>query len=57
MSKQITTIPAKNNQSDKKLKVAAYCHQAIISQGVFDAVQNLKGNIKNKEVNIKGICF
>ncbi|MGC4018873.1 MAG: recombinase family protein [Muricomes sp.] len=32
-------------------------HQAIISQEVFDAVQNLKGNIKNKEVNIKGICF
>lgn len=25
MSKQITTIPAKQDQSDKKLKVAAYC--------------------------------
>ncbi|WP_195198693.1 recombinase family protein [Faecalispora jeddahensis] len=32
-------------------------HQAIISQGVFDAVQNLKGNIKNKEVNINEIHF
>lgn len=27
-------------------------HQAIISQEVFGAVQNLKGNIKNKEVNV-----
>jgi predicted site-specific integrase-resolvase len=25
MSKQITTIPAKQDQSDKRLKVAAYC--------------------------------
>ena len=25
MSKQIFTIPARQNQADKKLKVAAYC--------------------------------
>jgi site-specific DNA recombinase len=32
-------------------------HQVIISQEMFDAVHNLKGNIKSKEVNIKGIGF
>lgn len=32
-------------------------HQAIISQEVFEAVQNLKGNIKNEEVIINEIRF
>ena len=32
-------------------------HQSIISQEVFDAVQNLKGDIKNKEVNMNEIHF
>jgi site-specific DNA recombinase len=33
MSKQITTIPAKNNQSDKKLRVAVYCRVSTEHEG------------------------
>lgn len=29
----------------------------IEEEEMFEAVQNLKGNIKNKEMNINGICF
>ena len=45
------------NQGQVHTTIIENSHQAIISQEVFDAVQNLKGNIKNKEVNINEICF
>lgn len=47
----------KENQRQIDMIIIEDSHQAIISQGVFDDVQNLKGNIKNKEVNIRVICF
>ncbi|MEL7625223.1 MAG: recombinase family protein [Clostridiales bacterium] len=42
MSKQVTTIPAKNNQSDKKLKVAAYCR---VSTEHEEQKQSLKSQV------------
>lgn len=45
------------NQGQIDTIIIENAHQAIISQEVFEAVQNLKGNIKNKEMNINGICF
>lgn len=40
----------KENQCQIDTLIIENFHQAIISQEVFDAVQNLKGNIKNKEI-------
>lgn len=40
----------KENQGQIDTLIIENFHQAIISQEVFDAVQNLKGNIKNKEI-------
>ena len=45
------------NQGQIDTVIIENSHQAIISQEMFEAVQNLKGNIKNKEMNINGICF
>jgi len=42
MSKQITTIPAKNNQTDKKLKIAAYCR---VSTEHEEQRQSLKSQV------------
>lgn len=42
MSKQITAIHAKNNQSDKKLKVAAYCR---VSTEHEEQRQSLKSQV------------
>ena len=47
----------KENQGQIDMIIIENAHQAIISQEMFDAVQNLKGNIKNKEVNINEIRF
>lgn len=45
------------NQGQIDTVIIENSHQAIISQEMFEAVQNLKGNITNKEININGICF
>ena len=42
MSKQITTIPAKQNQADKRLKVAAYCR---VSTEYEEQKQSLKSQV------------
>lgn len=42
MSKQITTIPAKQNQADKRLKVAAYCR---VSTEHEEQRQSLKSQV------------
>ncbi len=42
MSKQITTIPARQNQADKRLKVAAYCR---VSTEHDEQIQSLKSQI------------
>ncbi|MGI5986042.1 MAG: recombinase family protein [Oscillospiraceae bacterium] len=42
MSKQIITIPAKNNQTDKKLKIAAYCR---VSTEHEEQRQSLKSQV------------
>ena len=47
----------KENQGQIDTIIIENAHQAIISQEMFEAVQNLKGNIKNKEVNINEIHF
>jgi len=47
----------KENQGQIDTIIIENSHQAIISQEIFDDVQNLKVNIKNKEINIKRICF
>lgn len=47
----------KENQGQIDTIIIETAHQAIISQEVFEAVQNLKGNINDKEVIINGICF
>ena len=47
----------KKNQGQFDMIIIEDSHQAIISQEMFEAVQNLKGNITNKEININGICF
>lgn len=47
----------KENQGQIDTIIIENSHQAIISQEMFEAVQNLKGNITNKEINIRGICF
>lgn len=40
----------KENQGQIDTIIIENAHQAIISQEVFGAVQNLKGNINNKEI-------
>ncbi|QAT42327.1 recombinase family protein [Aminipila luticellarii] len=45
------------NQGQIDTIIIENAHQAIISQEVFEVVQNLKGNIKDKEVIINRICF
>lgn len=45
------------NQGHIDTIIMKNAHQAIINQEMFEAVQNLKRNIKNKEMNINGICF
>lgn len=45
------------NQGQIDVIIIENSHQAIISQEMFESVQNLKGNIKNKEVNINEIRF
>ena len=45
------------NQEQIDTIIIENSHPEIISQDVFDAVQNLKGKIKNKEMNINEICF
>lgn len=47
----------KENQGQIDTIIIEDSHQAIISQKVFQTVQNLKGNIKNKEIKINEICF
>lgn len=47
----------KENQGQIDTIIIENSHQSIISQEMFEAVQNLKGNITNKEININGICF
>lgn len=42
MSKQIFTIPARQNQADKKLKVAAYCR---VSTEHEEQRQSLKSQV------------
>jgi len=45
----------KKNQGQIDTIIIEKSHQAIISQEMFDAVQNLKENTKNKEININEI--
>lgn len=45
------------NQGQIDTVIIENSRQAIISQEIFEAVQNLKGNLTNKEININGICF
>lgn len=45
------------NQGQIDMVIIENSHQAIISREMFEAVQNLKGNITNKEINISGICL
>ncbi|WP_368489228.1 recombinase family protein [Clostridium sp. BJN0013] len=47
----------KESQGQIDMIIIEDSHQAIISQEMFNAVQNLKGNIKSKEVTINEICF
>jgi site-specific DNA recombinase len=42
MSKQITTIPARQNKSEKRLKVAAYCR---VSTEHEEQRQSLKAQV------------
>jgi site-specific DNA recombinase len=45
------------NQGQIDTIIIENSYQAIISQGVFDAVQKLKGKIMNKKINISESCF
>lgn len=47
----------KENKGQIDTIIIENAYQVIISQRVFDAIQNLKGNITNKNININGICF